>query len=196
MKISSIKTVYDFMRYCRMPLSCQRTIRDMKVGDTFYLGQYREKIHDNDEGSFVAEVWIEKERGIYKFYGTWTIPTKTQRPLIMTFGDFNISKGGIIKFGKEGAGVKEFAIISRYLDKVVRKMSLDELRRYFSADTSPLFRGVWVDKRFIDRRKHIKYDENKSLHWYRLDYSNYAPTHQLQAVVTAAIALKQINQDR
>lgn len=35
MNISVIKTAYDFMQYCRMPLFFQRTIRDMKVGDAY-----------------------------------------------------------------------------------------------------------------------------------------------------------------
>ena len=49
MKVSSIKTVYDFMRYCRMPLWFQRSIRDMKVGDTFILGKYTQPVsHDSD----------------------------------------------------------------------------------------------------------------------------------------------------
>jgi hypothetical protein len=52
MKVSSIKTVYDFMRYCRMPLWFQRSIRDMKVGDTFILGKYTQPVsHDSDSDS-------------------------------------------------------------------------------------------------------------------------------------------------
>ena len=109
MKVSSIKTVYDFMRYCRMPLWFQRSIRDMKVGDTFILGKYTQPVsHDSDsfcvpprysacldgsEACFVAEAWIEKERGVYSFYATWTFPTKPERAHVMTFGEFRISKG-------------------------------------------------------------------------------------------------------
>ncbi|SQA60473.1 Uncharacterised protein [Raoultella planticola] len=108
------KTVYDFMRYCRMPLWFQRSIRDMKVGDTFILGKYTQPVsHDCDsfcvpprysarldgsEACFVAEAWIEKERGIYSFYATWTFPTKPERAHVMTFGEFRIRKGGIIEF--------------------------------------------------------------------------------------------------
>ncbi len=113
MKVSSIKTVYDFMRYCRMPLWFQRSIRDMKVGDTFILGKYTQPVsHDSDsfcvpprysacldgsEACFVAEAWIEKERGVYSFYATWTFPTKPERAHVMTFGEFRIHKGGIIR---------------------------------------------------------------------------------------------------
>lgn len=109
MKISSIKTVYDLMRYCRMSLCFQRSIRDMKVGDTFILGKYTQPASydgdsfcvpprysaclDGSEACFVAEAWIEKERGAYYFYGTWTFPTKPRRSFIMTFGEFKIRKG-------------------------------------------------------------------------------------------------------
>lgn len=80
MKMSSIKTVYDFMRYCRMPLYFQRSIRDMKVGDTFILEKYThptaddsdafhvpQRVSDDGKAHFVAEAWIEKERGLALF---------------------------------------------------------------------------------------------------------------------------------
>lgn len=193
MKLSSVETVYDFMRYCRMPLYCQREIRDMKVGDIYYLGQYKEKIPEEDDEYLVAEAWIEKERGIYKFYGTWTFPTKPSRPLIMTWGDFKILNAGIIRFCKDGQGVQQFALVSRYLDSLVMKMSREEQLRYLSAGSKPLFRGVWMNKDYIDRKEHVKY-EGKSLRRYRVDYSKHAPTHQLQAIITAGIALNQINE--
>lgn len=36
MKLEHIKDVYDLMRYCHMPVWCQREVRDMKVGDTYF----------------------------------------------------------------------------------------------------------------------------------------------------------------
>ena len=153
MKLNSIKTVYAFMSYCRMNKYFQRDIQDMKIGDTYFLGQYKEKIYnDDDSEEFVAEAWIEKERGIHKFYGTWTFPTKPSRSLIMTSGDFKITKGGIIEFKKGMSGVKEFALVCRYLDLMLRKMSIDERQRYLSEGARPLLRGVWLDKNYIDRK--------------------------------------------
>ncbi|EEG9646617.1 hypothetical protein GNN13_23030, partial [Salmonella enterica] len=139
MKVSSIKTVYDFMRYCRMPLWFQRSIRDMKVGDTFILGKYTQPVSydsdsfcvpprysaclDGSEACFVAEAWIEKERGIHSFYATWTFPTKPERAHVMTFGEFRISKGGIIEFDNNDHAVRSFALVCRYLAHMLSCMS-------------------------------------------------------------------------
>lgn len=194
MKYSAIKTVYDFMRYCHMPLWCQREIRDMKVGDTYFFGQYKENLPDEEGGFFIAEAWIEKERGVYQFYGTWTFPTKPSRALIMTYGDFKIGKGGVIQFSNDGEGIQSFALVSRYLDQLVRKMTTDDRHRYFSAGSKPLYRGVWVDKNYIDRKEHGRY-ECGSLQRYRVDYSNHAPTQQLAAVIIAGLALNQLSPD-
>lgn len=194
MNIQSVKTVYDLMHYCHMPVWCQRQIRDMKVGDTYFLGQYKHVIDDeenNEPAQFVGEAWIEKERGVYNFYATWTIPLKPSRSLIMTSGKFKILKGGIINFSENVEAVRSFALVSRYLNRLVMKMSEAERRNYYDRGSKPLFRGVCVDKDFISREaRYIK--EGESLKRVRADYSNYLPTHQLQAIVTAGIALKQI----
>ncbi|EMK8420580.1 hypothetical protein V9O75_003765 [Shigella sonnei] len=194
MNIQSVKTVYDLMHYCHMPVWCQRQIRDMKVGDTYFLGQYKHVIDDeenNEPAEFVGEAWIEKERGVYNFYATWTIPLKPSRSLIMTSGKFKILKGGIINFSENVEAVRSFALVSRYLNRLVMKMSEAERRNYYDRGSKPLFRGVCVDKDFISREaRYIK--EGESLKRVRADYSNYLPTHQLQAIVTAGIALKQI----
>ena len=192
MNIRSIKTVYDFMQYCRMPLWCQRTVRDMKIGDIFLFGQYKEEITEGSDEYFVAEAWIEKTRGKWHFYGTWTHPTKPSRPLIMTYGEFKVLSGGVIVFGKDGAGVREFALVSRYLDCLVRKMTKEQKLLFISKGSKPLYRGIWVDKNFIDRQGHVRYDEKGKLEPYRLDYSSHAPTHQLHAIISAGIALGQI----
>lgn len=191
MKLDSIKTVYDFMSYCKMNKFFQRDIRDMKVGDTYFLGQYKEPISDDDDsGDFVAEAWIEKERGVYRFYGTWTFITKPLRPLIMTFGEFKIIKGGLIEFSKGMTGVKQFALVCRYLDLMLRRMSVNERQRYTSAGSRPLFRGVWLDKDFIARRRHFDLEKQS---WYSISYKDYAPTQQLAAIVMAGIACNAID---
>lgn len=194
MNIHSVKTVYDLMRYCHMPLWCQREIRDMKVGDTYFLGQYKHVADDdgnNEPVDFVGEAWIEKERGIYQFYATWTIPLKPCRSLVITSGKFKILKGGIIDFGESIEAVRSFALVSRYLNRLVMKMSESERRNYYDRGSKPLFRGVCVDKDFISREARYMKD-GESLKRVKVDYSNYLPTHQLQAIVTAGIALKQI----
>lgn len=204
MKVSSIKTVYDFMRYCRMPLWFQRSIRDMKVGDTFILGKYTQSVsHDSDsfcvpprysaclngsEACFVAEAWIEKERGVYSFYATWTFPTKPKRAHVMTFGEFRISKGGIIEFDDKNHPVRLFALVCRYLAHMLNCMSYEDKKVYFSNNSSPLFNGVWLDSDCIERRERAIQEVDGRIKRVWINYKDYMPTHQLSAIVEAAFA--------
>ncbi|MBW5840011.1 hypothetical protein [Yersinia enterocolitica] len=204
MKVSSIKTVYDFMRYCRMPLWFQRSIRDMKVGDTFIFGKYTHPVsHDSDsfcipprysacldgsEACFVAEAWIEKERGIYSFYATWTFPTKPERAHVMTYGEFRIFKGGIIAFDDKDHAVRSFALVCRYLAHMLNCMSYEDKEIYFKNNSFPLFNGVWLDSDCNERRQRaIEADGKIKRVW--INYKDHMPTHQLSAIVYAALAM-------
>lgn len=200
MKISSIKTVYDLMRYCHMPLYFQRSIRDMKVGDTFIIGKYTQPAsyysdsfyvpqRNDGEVHFVVEAWIEKERGFFSFYATWTFPTKNERGFTMTAGKFRVRKGGLIEFDKKyDDDVKNFALICRYLAQMLRKMSYEDERIYFEKQSFPLFNGVWLNSDFIERRQRlINVDGKIKPVW--ISYENHLPTHQLSAIVNAAFAL-------
>lgn len=196
MNVNSIKIVYDFMAYCRMPLWFQRKIKDMKIGDTFILGKYAQRISgeensvlmsvSNDgEPCYVAEAWIEKERGFYSFFGTWTFPTKPTRAFVMTSGKFKILKGGVIEFA-ESDSVKSFALVCRYLAWLVKKMPREEKNRYFSVNSVPLFMGIWLDSDLVERKIRVYLEEGKPKP-VRIDYSNYAPTHQLAAIIDAGL---------
>lgn len=202
MKMSSIKTVYDFMRYCRMSLCFQRSIRDMKVGDTFILGKYThpasdysdsfhvpQRVSDDGQAHFVAEAWIEKERGFFSFYATWTFPTKTERDFIMTAGKFKVHKGGLIEFDKKDDNdVRHFALVCRYLSHFLGCMSLEDKKVYFENQSFPLFNGVWLDSDYIERRQSaVEVDGKIKPAW--VSYKHYLPTHQLSAIVEAASAL-------
>lgn len=193
MKFDSISTVGDFMRYCKMHYSYQRQIREMRVGDIFMLGKYTEPFPDNDEDDtgFVAEAWIEKERGHYSYFATFTFPTKITRPFIMMQDEFTIGKGGLINFKKGSEGVRLFSLVSRYLNQLVYSSDKEEIQRYRKAGTKPFFRGVWMDKENRDRQVNVFHDGEKLVRRI-IDYSNYTPTHQLQAIVTAGITCGQI----
>lgn len=211
MKQANIKTVYDLMRYCRMPLWFQRSIRDMKVGDTFILGKYTQPVShssdlfyvpprhsaclDGSEACFVAEAWIEKERGVYSFYATWTFPTKPERAFIMTFGEFRILKGGIIEFEDKNVAlndknhaVRSFALVCRYIDYMLNCMSGEDKNVYFSNNSFPLFNGVWLDSDCIERRKRAIQQVDGRIKSVWINYKDYMPTHQLSAIVEAAFA--------
>lgn len=212
MKLSSIKTVYNFMHYCRMPLWFQRSIRDMKVGDTFILGKYTQPVSHNSESfcvpprdsacldsreaCFVAEAWIEKERGVYSFYATWTFPTKPERAHVMTFGEFRIRKGGIIEFDNKNVEpddknhpVRSFALVCRYLAYMLNCMSAEDKKVYFSNNSSPLFNGIWLDRDCIERRERAIQQVDGGIKRVWINYKDYMPTHQLSAVVDAAFAI-------
>ncbi|EAV3113542.1 hypothetical protein LBA84_004542 [Salmonella enterica] len=202
MKMSSIKTVYDFMRYCRMPLWFQRSIRDMKVGDTFILGKHTQPVSDysdlfrvppqyslnGGEACFVAEAWIEKERGVYSFYATWTFPTKPGRAHVMTSGEFRILKGGIIEFDEESNSVRSFALVCRYLAFMLGSMSIEDKKVYFSGNSAPLFNGVWLDSDCIERRVRATQQIDGKIKRVRINYKDYMPTPQLCAIIDAAFS--------
>lgn len=194
MKLEHIKDVYDLMRYCHMPVWCQREVRDMKVGDTYFLGKYKEVLFSeelNDDVDFVGEAWIEKERGVYNYYATWTIPMKPSRSFVMTHGQFKIGKGGVVSFVKDSSPFRSFALVSRYLNRLVMKMSQEQRSEFYKSGSKPLLRGVCIDKDSISRSPHyIKEGESIRRVW--LNYSNQLPTHPLMAIVTSAVALKQI----
>ncbi|EGO6446128.1 hypothetical protein IU142_004474 [Salmonella enterica] len=214
MKHDAVKTVYDLMRYCHMPMWCQREVRDMKVGDIYFLGKYKEVMYSedlNEDVDFVGEAWIEKERGIYKFYATWTIPMKPSRSFIMTNGGFKVLKGGAVNFGGDLSAFRSFALVSRYLNRLVMKMSNEERNEFYKVGSKPLLRGICIDKDSISRKVGSKpllrgicidkdsisrrphyIKEGESIRRVWLNYSNQLPTHPLQAIVTSAIALKQI----
>lgn len=184
MKLNKIKTISDFLIYCRMPIYFKSQINKMNVGDIFFLGQYKEAI-PNSDAHFIAEAWIEKERGQYTFNATWTMSTKSRRPLIMTSGSFNISKGGHIKFDDELEEVKQFSLVCRYIGFYLRYYPI-EMQKYFDAHSKPLFIGVWLDKNYISKEPYFDTSIQKYLY---LDYQDYAPTHQLKAIIDVGMAM-------
>lgn len=183
MKMDSIRTVFDFMRYCKMPLWFQRPIKEMKVGDIFILGKYTHPMKysrdafyvasPNDcEVCFVAEAWIEKKRGEYAFYATWTFPTKSTRPHVMTYGTFNVGKKGAIAFTKKNDAVRLFSLVCRYLAKLLNVMSMEDKKSYFSANSTPLFCGLWLDEDLIEKRERAKEIDGK-IRPIRICYKDY-----------------------
>ena len=189
MKVSEIKTTYDLMKYCKKPLYFQSNLRNMKVGDTYLLGICREIDGDNQK-SFVAEAWIEKHRSLYEFYGTWTIPTNPRRGFIMTNGSFKILKGGIIQFIHNASSIQAFALICRRLKWLETKLSCDTIELYQSRSLMPFASGLWLNSEYINRKPFLNHKEYR---WEYLDCAAYAPTQQLEAIVTAGIALELIN---
>ncbi len=159
-----------------MPLWFQRSIRDMKVGDTFILGKYTQPVsHYSDlfcvppryslnggEACFVAEAWIEKERGVYSFYATWTFPTKP---------------------GRKNNSVRSFALVCRYLAFMLGSMSIEDKKVYFSGNSTPLFNGVWLDSDCIERRVRATQQIDGKIKRVRINYKDYMPTPQLCAIV-------------
>lgn len=183
MKMNSIRTVFDFMRYCKMPLWFQRPIKDMKVGDTFILGKYTQPMTyksdslyiappNDSEVCYVAEAWIEKMHGEYAFFATWTFPTKIARPLIMTSGSFKVGNKGAMTFTEQNDAIRGFALVCRYLSKILNNMSIEEKRIYFSANSLPLFCGLWLDSDYFERRLRA-IEVNGKIRPIRLNYKDY-----------------------
>ncbi|MFN2098377.1 hypothetical protein ACKVM9_002209 [Pantoea agglomerans] len=193
MKFDSIKTVGEFMRYCRMPYWYQAKIKTMRIGDVFYIGKLTHPFTEEGDadGEFVCEAWIEKERGEFHFYATWTMPSKISRPFIMASCKVNIDKKGNMNLFEKKDSLLPFVKVSRYLDFFLRHMSLEEKNVFYKAGAKPLFSGVCIDKNNISVDiRHVR--QGDKIVRTRIDFSNYLPTHQLEAIVTAALHLKQI----
>ncbi|MEX0446546.1 hypothetical protein [Xenorhabdus sp. SGI246] len=191
MKIENIKTISDFMLYCKYPYWYQSKIKEMKLGDTLFMGQYREKIKKSHENYFVAEAWIEKHRGYFSFYATWTFPTKEKRCFIMTSGKFKIKNSQIFFFNEkeseiEKENVRLFSLVCRYLHCILKSFSSDDCQAYFKKGTTPLLMGVRVNQDWIGYKKSF-IDSNVKKPCF-LSYANNAP-HQLHAIVSASMAL-------
>lgn len=180
MNVANIKTISDFLFYCRVPIFFKSFIRVMKNEDIFFLGQYKE--HD-----FIAEAWIEKtHKDNYSFYATWTFPTKKNRPFIMTFGSFSLFKKGVIQFNDELNCVKSFSLVCRYIRFITKKATAEDKQFYFRSGMNPFLIGTWLDKNAICRRPH--YDVNNKS-WVYYNYENYLPTQQLHAIVMAGMSI-------
>lgn len=197
MKLKKIKTIGDFMLYCKMPYWYQSKIKEMKVGDILFLGQYRQSIDDAiGLDYYLAEAWIEKYHGFYGFYATWTIPTKEQRAFIMTSGKFKIIKNEICFIeghhsDYDKSGIKQFSLVCRYLNWILKSLSKDECQQYFKQGTKPLLMGVHVNKDWIGYQQSVFHHDIQQRGY--LNYKNYAPTPQLKAIVNASMALGLIN---
>lgn len=177
--MNNIKTISDFLSYCHMPVYYKSDIRNMRNGDLFIFGQY--KVSDSN----IAEVWIEKiKKTLYSFHGTWTILSKSSRPLKITFGKFNLYKAGIIEFDAKQAEIKNFALICRYIEYFLKNLSKKELSLYTFRGVRPLLNGTWLDKNAISRRRRF---DNKTQKLTYHNFENYLPTHQLQAIVSVGI---------
>lgn len=193
MKLDSIVKIGDFMRYCKMPYYYQATIKSMLIGDTLYIGKKTTPIDDKnaDCGEYVCEAWIEKQRGVFKFYATWTYPTKPGRPFVMAQADVKIDKKGNIQVKGDKGSLQPFAIVSRYISYYLARMTREDKEIYYRAGTSPLFSGVRIDKNNLGYKPRYTTDDGQLIRKW-MNYSNYLPSHQLEAIVTAGIHLGQI----
>lgn len=191
MKLNQIKSLGDFMIYCKFPYWYQSKIKEMKLGDTLFMGQYREKIKKTDDHFFVAEAWVEKHRGYFCFYATWTLPTKEKRGFIMTSGKFKIKNSQILFVDEKECdstkeNVKLFSLVCRYLQCILKSFSIDEKQSYFKKGTSPLLMGIRVDQDWIGYQPSFKDGNVRQI--FHLNYADCAP-HQLNAIVSASMAL-------
>lgn len=158
----------------------------MKVGDTLFFGQYREKIERKTDDYFVAEAWIEKHCGFYLFYATWTFPTKESRPFIMCSGKFKTKNSEIIFIDDNKESVKSFSLVCRYLHCILKSFSKKDCHKYFKKGTTPLLMGVRVNKDWIGYEKSLIDNDIKKCCY--LNYSKCEP-HQVKAIVAASMAL-------
>lgn len=128
-----------------MPVYFKSNIRLMKNGDFLFLEQYKKE-------NFIAETWSEKKGQKYSFFATWTLPTKTQRPFIMTLGDFNLFKGGFIQFDDELTCIRSFSFVCSYILFIRSEFLREGQLMYFRLGVKPFLIGIWLDKNTVCRK--------------------------------------------
>lgn len=185
-----IETLSDFLSYCKMPVFFKAEIKKMKVGDTFILGKHAEKVTENTDG--ICEAWIERVKGSYEYYSTFTVPSKPERPLIINNGSFKLSSKDSIHFIEpESRRVRNFAIVCRYLTHLLKKMNKEERYVFHRNGIKPLFYGVWLDSDYVTR-KFTAVRENDKLIRRFTNCKKYQPVKQIEAIINIALATNQI----
>jgi len=186
MKAGNIKTLSEFLRYCKMPIYFKAEIKKMRMGDTFFMGKIPSKYFCING---VCEAWIKKSRGKFTFYSTFTFLTKKNRPLIINHGDFTLKKGDLIIFSEDNCDVRNinlFGLVCRYLSFFYRNLSTDEWDDLYRKGATPLFYGVLLDSKFITRTGRL-FKVNGKHERLRVNCEDYQPEHQLMAIVEAGI---------
>ncbi len=150
---------HDFLKYCRMPLYFRARIREMRVGDTFIMGQIRHTYEELNDFEGVLEIYIEKEKNqVYRARSSFNLITKPSRPHVFTEFTFKFEKGGDFAFtGDKEKGLynqKGFALTCRYFNRLIQSASKENRDTYFEQGVPPYFRGITLDKKGLTRSFH------------------------------------------
>lgn len=156
---------YDVLKRCHLPLTFRARIREMKVGDTFLMGQIRYTYSEEECGfdgyEGVAEMYIQKGlKGLYNLHSTWTLLSKPSRPMTFGHATFKYEKGGVFAFTGENAkeNLRSITLISRYIQRLIKNASYDEKEAYIHHNVRPFFCGELVDK---NNRTRARYRTNE-----------------------------------
>jgi len=113
---------HNWIRALRLEYFHVAQIRELRLGEQFWIGYFLGPgVTPDTKGH--CEAYIERVRGGYRFHAIWTICMgKSSRPHIMTYGEFNLLPGNIIKFASENdlAAEKAFRKVCRYVAYIVR----------------------------------------------------------------------------
>ncbi|MEZ8236045.1 hypothetical protein [Vibrio splendidus] len=164
---------YDFLRYCRMPLYFRARIREMRIGDTFIMGQMRHTYEELNDFEGVLEIYIEKEKNqVYRARSSFNLLTKPSRAHVFTEFTFKLEKGGDFAFtGDEDKGLinqKRFALTCRYFNRLLTSTSEEERNIYHDQGVPPYFHGVTIDKNNLTRRLYYKREDWERPHRYKI----------------------------
>jgi len=188
--------IIDLMKYCRLPLYFKSEIRSMKVGDVFLLGIIKEFYEELDLHA-VAEAWIEKERGVWKFYAAWTLPTNSRRTDVMTDGKFIVKKGGVVEFFDDSnrSSLKSFALVCRRIQKLLSHVDSEERQQWFDNGLLPYLNGIRVNSENTTYRTGIvRTSEENKICRVKLP-PELMPTPSLEAILNKAMFLGVVDFD-
>ncbi|GEM77646.1 hypothetical protein [Vibrio sagamiensis] len=144
---------YEFLQRCHLPLYFRARIRELRLGDTFFMGSIRKKYDAEDiesDGIVLegfSEVYVRKERGGYKLFATWAMIESSSTPYSAFSVEFKLERGNFIFKGRQlEAQLKGICLVSRLIQRLIKGADNVKLEDFTHLNTDPFFMGVRVDK--------------------------------------------------
>ena len=201
------KQGWDVMQRMHLPLYFRARIREMRVGDTFYMGSIRHQ-YDADECGMegyegVAEITVTKGRyGLYNIFSIWTILSKPERAMSLSQVSFKVEKGGIFVFTNESAeyieaNLKQISLTSRFMQRLMKNASDSENDAYYDLGMPPFLCGVTIDTNGRTTKPYFQRDASGSDGRYvRYKFSDdQMPRNMMECILNLGIASGEISGD-
>lgn len=187
------------MKRMHLPLYFRARIREMRVGDTFFMGSIRHQ-YNADKTSIkghegVAEITVSKGRyGLYNLFSVWTILSKPERAMSFSHVSFKIEKGGIFAFTNESAeyiegNIKQISLTSRFIQRLMKSASNSENNAFYDKGLPPFLCGVTIDKNGLTTESYWPREETDLRRGVRYQFNeDLMPRNMMECIVNLGIA--------